>query len=244
MVLRTLPPREGNVATAEHALRRLAAVTWAAGILGLLIGGVGGRLAMMLLARLNPEMTGQLSDDNFTIGQLTLQTLNLLTVTTLIGVFGGGIYFLLRALMLGPRWLQIISVSLGSAVVVASNLVHVEGVDFTLDPVVLAIALFVAIPCVYAALLTVLAERWLAPESKFMTAPVWLALAPLLLWAPILPLLVALLLSLVAFEAVRRTGTGQKVTSYPATAWTVRVALVVLFTVSLVNLVHDTIALL
>ncbi|MEP6814630.1 MAG: hypothetical protein ABI873_03655 [Marmoricola sp.] len=242
MVLRTLP-REGNVAVAEHALRRLAAVTLAGGVLGLLVGGVGGRLAMMLLARLNPEMTGRSSDDNFTIGQLTLQTFNLLAVTTLIGVFGGGVYYLLRALMVGPRWFQISSVSGGAAVVVASSLVHVRGVDFTLEPVVLAIALFVAIPLVYAALLIPLAERWLAPDSRFMTASLWLALAPLLLWVPLFPFFVALLLLLVAFESVRRTAAGHKVFSHPATAWAVRVALAVLFTVSLASLVRSTVTL-
>ena len=43
-------------ASAEQAARRLAAITAVGGVLGLLVGGVGGRLAMMLLARLNPEV--------------------------------------------------------------------------------------------------------------------------------------------------------------------------------------------
>ena len=40
-------------------------VTWAGALLGLLVGGVGSRLAMLLLARLNPEATGVISDDGF-----------------------------------------------------------------------------------------------------------------------------------------------------------------------------------
>ena len=48
--------------------------------------------------------------------------------------------------MIGPRWFQVLSISLGPAVVVGALLVHPEGVDFTLlRPRWLAIALFVAI---------------------------------------------------------------------------------------------------
>ncbi len=71
-------------------MRRLAAVSWAGALLGLLVGGVGSRLGMMLLARLNPQATGVTSDDGFTMGQLSPQSVNLLVVTTLIGVFGAG----------------------------------------------------------------------------------------------------------------------------------------------------------
>jgi hypothetical protein len=42
-------------ATAEQATRQLAAITAVGRLLGLLVGAVGGRLAMMLLARLNPQ---------------------------------------------------------------------------------------------------------------------------------------------------------------------------------------------
>jgi hypothetical protein len=217
------------------ALRRLAAVTWAGALLGLGVGGVGGRLAMLVLARLNPEVTGIISDDGFVIGRLSSQTLQLLGIATLIGVVGGGIYYVLRGLMIGPRWFQVLSVATGAAVVVGSMLVHVDGVDFTLEPVWLAIAMFVAIPFGYAALLTVLAERWLAAESLFMTAPVWLAVSPLVLWAPIAPALVVLLLVLAASASVPRTWRRQAV--WP---WLGRAALTVLFIVCLVDLVRDT----
>jgi hypothetical protein len=62
------------------------------------------------------------------MGRLTMQTLDLLVTTTLIGVVGGGIYYVLRGLLVGPRWFRILSVSVGPAVVVGSRLVHVEGV--------------------------------------------------------------------------------------------------------------------
>jgi hypothetical protein len=244
MTIGTAQIRGSWAVSARCALRRLAAVTWAGAVLGLLVGGVGSRLAMMLLARLNPQVAGLTSDDGFTMGQLTMQTLDLLVTTTLIGVIGGGIYYVLRGLLIGPRWFRILSVSVGPAVVVGSRLVHVEGVDFSLDPVWLAIALFVAIPLAYAALLTVIAERWLAPEGRFMTARIWLAVSPLVLWAPIAPVLGVLLLGLVGWEVAHRTQTGDRVLGHQALPWLVRAALAILFSVSLVDLVWDTVTLL
>ena len=236
--------RETWGSTVAGAMRRLAAVTWAGGLLGLLVGGVGGRLAMMLLARLNPEATGVLSDDGFTMGQVTTATFNLLGLATLLGVIGSGIYFVLRGLMVGPRWFQVLSLSAGAGVVMGNALVHADGVDFTLEPVGLAIALFVAIPWVYAGLLTVLAERWLAPGSRFLTGPLWLALVPLLLWVPVLPFLAALLVGLLAFEGARRTTRGAAVLAHPAWPWVARGALVLVFTVALVQLVGNAVTLL
>lgn len=227
--------------TTEHALRRLAAVTWAGGLLGFLIGGIVSRLAMMLLAKLNPEVTGLTSDDGFTMGQLTLESLDLLVTATLLGVLGGGLYFVLRGLMIGPRWFQILSISFGPAIVAGSEIVHVDGIDFTLGPVLLAIAMFVAIPWAYAAALTVIAERWLVSGSRFMTASIWLAGLPLLLWLPLFPLLGALLLGMLGFEAARRTPSGQAVLTHPVGPWLARLALAALFVMSLIGLVRDTI---
>lgn len=227
--------------TTAIGARRLAAVTAAGGLLGLLVGGVGGRLAMLLLARLNPEVAGMQSDDDFTIGQFTAATFNLLFVATLIGVVGAGIYFVLRGLMIGPRWFQILSISVGPAVVVGNSLVHTDGVDFTLlDPPLLAVAMFVLIPGIYAALLTVLAERWLRQDGFFATAPTRVAVLPLLLWAPIAPLLILLALGLAAYEAVRRTARGATVLSRPVWRSLARLGLTVLFAIALVALVQDT----
>jgi hypothetical protein len=54
--------------SAEQAVRRLAPTTVAGALLGVLVGGVVGRLARMLLARLNPNATGVTSDDGFIMG--------------------------------------------------------------------------------------------------------------------------------------------------------------------------------
>jgi len=129
---------------AERALRSLAAISVAGALAGVLVGGIGGRLAMMLLARLNPQVTGLTSDDGFIMGRFTVgNTLSLLAVGFGLGLFGAAVYAVLRGLMIGPRWFQVLSISVGPAVVVGEMLVHTDGVDFTLlEPAGLAIALF------------------------------------------------------------------------------------------------------
>lgn len=231
----------GWLITLEQPARQLAAVTAAGALLGLLVGGVGGRLAMMLLAALNPASHGVVSDDGFVMGRFTLAgTVDLLVAGTLLGLFGVFFYVTLRGLMIGPRWFKVLSISTGPAVVVGAGLVHTDGVDFVLlQPAWLAIALFVAIPGLYVALLTLLAERWLAPDSRMMRAPLWVVVVLLLLWVPIAPVLGVLAVGWLAYRLLRRSATGKALLQHPATQWAARGALVVLFAVSLAELTGD-----
>lgn len=54
--------------------RKVAAAGCAGIVADFLVNAAGGRLAMMLLARLNPAATGLTSDDGFRIGQFDLAT--------------------------------------------------------------------------------------------------------------------------------------------------------------------------
>lgn len=229
----------------DRAVRRLAVATAAGAFCGLLVGGIGGRLAMLLLARLSPETTGAISDDGFLIGQFTVSgTLNLLAVCTIIGVLGGGVYLLTRGLMIGPRWFQVLSISIGPAVVVGAMLVHPEGVDFTLlRPTWLAIALFVAIPGSYAALLTVLGERWLRTDRRFLLAPRRVAFVPLILWLPLAPVLLVGVLGWVAVELLRRHPGSRALVESPWVPRLIRLSLILIFVFSLTDLVRDVAAL-
>jgi hypothetical protein len=139
------------------------ALTVLAGLgLGIVVGGVVGRLAMYLLARLNPEATGVVSDDGFVMGQFTLSgTVNLLGAGAFLGVVGGVVYAAARHLTFGPPWWRALSVALGAGLPVGALVVHTDGVDFTLlEPVWLAVALFVLIPALYAVLLMLVVERF------------------------------------------------------------------------------------
>lgn len=233
-------PTEWRV-SAERAARRLAATSTAGALLGFFVGGIGGRLAMMLLAVRNPQATGVTSDDGFRMGQFTTSgTLALLVTTTLLGVFGGGIYLVLRHLMIGPRWFQVMSISCGPAVVVGSMLVHTDGVDFTLlQPAELAITLFVAIPLVFAALLTLLAEQLLAPDGWFARAPRSLALAPLLTWIPLFLPGAVLALGWLAREWTLRLPASRATLKHPLMPWIARLILALLFIAGLLDLARD-----
>jgi hypothetical protein len=225
----------------ERALRRLSATTLAGALLGLLVGGVGGRLAMMLLARLNPDATGITSDDGFRIGQFTVgATLQLLLTGTFFGLLGACVYALVRHLMVGPRWFEVLSISGGPAVVVGAAIVHSDGVDFrALEPAWLAIALFLAIPALYAALLTVVAERWLRKDGWAARASLPLSVIPLVLLIPLAPL-VAVMVALWALgEGLRRHSGLRGVVGHPALPWVARLGLVAVFAVALVDLTKD-----
>jgi hypothetical protein len=229
--------------TVEDGARRLAAITLAGALLGVLVGGIGGRLAMMLLAALNPQATGLVSDDGFTIGQFTLLgSLQLLGASAQIGVIGAAVYFAVRGLMLGPRWFQVLAISVGPAVVIGALLVHTDDtVDFTqLSPVWLAIALFVLVPGVYAGLLTVVAERWLAADRWFATARLPLPLLPLLLFVIVAPMAVVIALMWLTWEWLKRRQSLRRTLGSPLLPWLARAGLTVVFVIALVDLVGDT----
>ena len=60
---------------APDRLRRLAVSTSAGAVAGLAIGGVGGRLAMLLLRLTSdPSLRGLPTDDDFTIGVISSQS--------------------------------------------------------------------------------------------------------------------------------------------------------------------------
>lgn len=75
-----------------------------------------------------------------------------------------------------------------------------------------------AIPGVYAALPTLLAEQVLRRDGWWRRAPLLLSVAPLVLWLPVAPLLVALAAALVAREGLRRTK-ADAVLQHPALPW-------------------------
>lgn len=233
------------MAAARAAVRRLGAIMLAASICGVLIGGVGGRLAMLLLARLNPEVSGRLSDDGFVMGRFgVVETLNLLIAGLFLGVVGGLVYAVVRGLMIGPRWFQVASVGVGAGVVVAAAIVHRDGVDFVLlQPAWLAILLFVLIPGLYAVCLTELAERWLAEGSWYWRLPAVGQLMPLLFLLFVLPVVPVVIFFWLVGQALRMTSVGTSALDSPAAGWVGRLGLTVVFAVGLQDLVADAVAL-
>lgn len=224
-----------DLVAAAHTLSTVTLVGMACGAL---VVGVLGRLAMMLLAGLNPEAAGLRSDDGFRIGQFTLSgSLQLAFAGVQAGIAGAFAYVAVRGLMVGPSWFRLLSVSLGPAVVIGALIVHTDGVDFTaLDPPWLAALLFVALPAVFVALLHLLSERLLVPG---WTPPKPLLVLGLVPWVPLFPLTLVLLGGFLGLRALRRTGRGRSLLANPWPAWAARAVLAALVVWAVVDLVRD-----
>jgi hypothetical protein len=165
---------EATVATPSPPLRASSAallrdVAWrilvglgAGAIAGLLVGGVGGRLAMLLLRLTSPEsVIGMTSDDGFEIGVFSRQTLFLLQTTAGLGALAGAVYAVVRLTI--PARMRLLLWTLFWAALGGTAIVHEDGVDFAaLEPALLAILLFVAIAGGGAAAMALLVERWSA----------------------------------------------------------------------------------
>lgn len=167
MAANTEGPGFGKSAAGESATPREDARTvlyWitlgaaAGGLGGMLVGGVGGRLAMFLLRLTSKDFVrGIESDDGFTIGRLSLDTLQLLALTAVLGAIVGLIVVAGRPFF-PKRWMPF-AWGLAGAITGGAILIKEDGVDFSLlEPHVLAIALFVAIPAVGAGLICWLTE--------------------------------------------------------------------------------------
>jgi len=159
--------------------RRVSFGVLAGAVAGFVAGGIGGRLFMSALAALNPEAAGVESDDGFTIGQVTASgTANLLFVTTVIGAVGGLVWVAVRGLRFGPAWWQAVSMPLAVTLVVGGQLLHADGVDFTLlEPTALAVGMTLAVPALAAFVVTALGDRWIGSGVT-----VWQALPPVVAW--------------------------------------------------------------
>ena len=191
MTLQEQAPQAPTATSRFAWARRLGVAALAGGIAGLVAGGIGGRLFMLVLARLNPRATGVLSDDGFIMGRFTAAgTLNLLLAGTIFGVIGGLVWVAIRGLRFGPMWWRRVSMPLGATLVIGSMMVHSDGVDFVLlDPPLVAVALTLSIPLVATILVTWLGDRWIGSDQTFwqrMPATVaWIARAALTLLAAV-----------------------------------------------------------
>jgi hypothetical protein len=168
---------EMSAARARRAARGARAIVSAA-VVGLvaggLIGGVGGRLAMLLLRLTsNPGLHGLETDDGFTIGLVSSATFFLLVITAALGLIGGLVYLAVRAWL--PETGRSLVFGALSGVAGGALVIRPHGVDFTLlEPRVLAIVLFVGLPAAYGAAVSSAIDRVLARSSPDASR-VWFA---------------------------------------------------------------------
>jgi hypothetical protein len=155
------PLREDARALLRHA--GIAAVAGA--VTGLVVGGILGRIAMLVLRLTSGEgAIGLTSDDGFEIGRFTvLGTLNLMLGYTFLGCALGLVYALARRFL--PRRGRVAAWTAVCAAVGGGTFVHTDGVDYLLlDPLWLAVAFFVLLPAL-AGLCMAVAIEWLEAAS-------------------------------------------------------------------------------
>ena len=228
--------------------RRVAAGLTAGAVAGLLVGGVGGRIAMLVLRLTsNPLLHGATTDDGFTIGIVSASTLFLLVLTTIVGATVGAGYLLVRTWL--PEHLRPWVAGILGALVGGARIVRPGGIDFTLlDPLPLAVAMFIAIPAGVGIATSLLAERFLRDGSTFQRSRA--ALASLVLLVPVVTLPVSVGMqappvllaeaAIVALVALAyRRGQLARVWSSVPVVWLGRAALAAAAVTSSIELARD-----
>ncbi len=212
--------------------------------LGALVGGVGGRLAMLVLRLLSPDsVNGVVSDDGFLIGEVTLSgTYSLVAVGAVFGVIGASAYRWVDHWLIGPGWFRQVTAALGAGAVVGSMLVHADGVDFQLlRPLWLAIAFFVLIPAVFGFFIGPLEQVLARPDAWVNRGRRgWIVPIVSIMAVPPLVFVVAIVSALrLLAAAIRQDPSSHPVRDNPKYCFLVRGAWLAIAVLGLVSLVGD-----
>lgn len=215
---------------------------------GIVVVGVGSRLAMLVLRVSSADsVDGVTSDDGFTIGRFTLSgTYNLLLIGAGVGIIGTCAYQLVRPWLIGPGWFRRCTVGLASGAVVGSMLVKTNGIDFVaLTPTWLAIGLFVALPAAFAVCLAIAVDR---VEQRVTVRTRgrrdWIiAIALAAAFTPTLIIFVFTTAAFVVWATVRDLPVVRSVASATTTALVARALWLGVAVVGLVALVRDVVTL-
>ncbi|MGH2730250.1 MAG: hypothetical protein ACRDJI_06515 [Actinomycetota bacterium] len=213
---------------------------WGGLIPGAVIGGIGGRLAMLVL-RLTSDSSlhGLKTDDEFVVGKFSGETFFLVLFTTALGVLGGLFYLGARGWI--PERHRALVMGLLAAAVGGSVVIRPDGIDFTLlEPLWLAVVMFIALPALYGVAMSMLVERFLVRAESHDETQSWVAallpLAVLLIAGPFGLLFV--LIAVLVWNVSRRFPLGEFWNS-AAVIWVGRTALVVVGVLALTTLVKD-----
>jgi hypothetical protein len=218
---------------------RLAAAMGGGIVSGVVIGGIGGRLAMFVLRLTSdPSVHGIKTDDGFVIGRFTGDTIFLVIFTALLGAVTALLYLVIR-LWLPKSWRWLVMTLLG-AVIGGALFIRPGGPDFTvLEPLRLAVAIFIALPALHGLTMSVLVESFLSHAPRRFIATflaLLLSLAPLLLLG--VPGLFVILLLVTGLVLNRRIRVSDHWDAQPL-AWIGRSVILAGGAFALVTLVDD-----
>jgi hypothetical protein len=188
----------------------------------------------------SPSLHGVQTDDDFTIGIISSATLFLIGFTAFAGMLGGLVYLVIRG-WLPPRWRPWLTAG-AFGIVGGSVVIQPGGLDFTLlDPLPLAVAMFIVIPAVFGVAVSLLVERLLRDDSILHRSRMWVLglvlLAPIALAGPF-GLSVLVLIAAIWFVRPWIPWVGTLWHSAPVT-WFGRIALAGVVTFDLAALADD-----
>ena len=205
---------DGSIPVRSEVAEQLRVLAVAGITVGVIVVGIGSRLAMLALRVTSPDsVIGVQSDDDFTIGRFTLSgTYNLLVLGAAVGVIGVAAYQCVAPRLIGPTWFRRLTVSLAAGAVVGSMLIHSDGIDFRLlKPTWFAIGLFILLPALFGAAIGPVVDRVSRPTSRTATGRTrWiLPMVLVLAFPPTLMILVISTFVFVMWALVRDAGVRQ-----------------------------------
>jgi hypothetical protein len=197
----------GEAAPIREVAWRCLVALGAGAIVGMVIGGVGGRLVMLVIRHGSDDaVQGVLTDDGFRIGEFTTATMFLVSVAAGIGGVAGGLYLLLRDAL--PRRGRAALWAAGVGLLSGADILKPDSFDFTaLEPKAFIVASFVLLPVVGALTIALAIERLLAVEPwsrRTLTAVLALGSIPLVPALPVLAIAGAVVLAARRMPGLRR----------------------------------------
>lgn len=232
------PPLDGREIGLD-LLDRFGAAALAGLTAGFLIGGVGGRLAMLLLRLTSSDaVVGIQSDDDFTIGQVSTASIFLIAATTLIGSLLAFAYLLVRRWL--PEGQRPLQAAVFFGVIGGAAVIKPGGVDFTLlDPLLLAVVLFIALPAAYGWVMAAMVEGLIArPGTYRKTRVAGIVFFVAIGFFGLFAFGIALVGGVLVLVGRRWPALAALVT-HPVVTWAVRLGLVVLVAIGGTELVSD-----
>lgn len=119
----------------------------AGALAGFVSAGIGSRVVMRIIAVLNPDRVGVMTDSSATVGLISLGgTMSLLILGTVAGVLGGLVYLGLRRWLWVPPMWRGLAFACVTLLTIGPLLFDPTNVDFQVfEPVLLIVALFAAL---------------------------------------------------------------------------------------------------
>ena len=131
-------------------------------VAGAIVGGGGSRIAMRILAVVNPSTSGIVTENGNIAGQITAEgTADLVFFSIFVGAFGGLVYMVVRRWMPGSGLWKCLADGVFLFCLLGRAIISDENKDFTLfGPPSLGVSLFALLFPLYGLAVSPLVERF------------------------------------------------------------------------------------